>query len=287
LFAAPADAPDAPGVYFFLDARRELLYIGKATSLRTRLAQHRAAKSPGVRLDLLYQQVAEIRWHALASEALAAAREADLIVALRPAFNAALADQGRWNYVAVEPRGDKTLRFALSPAGGKYGCFPHLGRGLSSPPGIACCDGYAALLRLLWSASSRERDRLPARLTRGAPDSVDLAVDETLRAPLHAFLSGTSTRLLSALPAPSDAYLAPALTRDRAAAREFYTFGPHAIRALRLRHGERRGPIARDRIEALLADELRDQIGPFELPRPRETSDRLLGRRSHPWATEA
>lgn len=32
--------PDAPGVYFFRGARRKILYIGKATSLRDRVRSY-------------------------------------------------------------------------------------------------------------------------------------------------------------------------------------------------------------------------------------------------------
>src|SRR3989344_4685456 len=32
--------PDTPGIYIFRDARRNILYIGKATSLKTRVASY-------------------------------------------------------------------------------------------------------------------------------------------------------------------------------------------------------------------------------------------------------
>jgi excinuclease UvrABC nuclease subunit len=35
--------PDSPGVYFFLGPRKELLYIGKATSLRSRVRSYFAS----------------------------------------------------------------------------------------------------------------------------------------------------------------------------------------------------------------------------------------------------
>ena len=38
-----AGVPTAPGVYRFLDAAGALLYVGKAGSLRRRLAQYRTA----------------------------------------------------------------------------------------------------------------------------------------------------------------------------------------------------------------------------------------------------
>ncbi len=150
LSAAVDRAPHRAGVYFFLDDARELLYVGKASDLRARLRQHAHAtpRRGELRLEMLYQRVTEVRWEELRDEVSAAAREADLIVALRPVFNASHTGEGRWNYIVVEPvdATSEMLRFALSEhpvpkRGHGYGCFPHLGRGVSSRPAIACSDG--------------------------------------------------------------------------------------------------------------------------------------------------
>jgi GIY-YIG catalytic domain len=298
LSVAVDGAPDGAGVYFFFGADAELLYVGKASSLRKRLRQHARAK-PGVgglRLDVLYQRVIEVRWEALADEETAAAREADAIVALRPVFNAAIAGEGRWNYIVVEsldPDHD-TVRFTLSElpssrAGKEYGCFPHLGRGVSSRPGIACSDGYTALLRLLWAASDTYGRHVPSRITRSAPDLFETEVTTSLRKPLHAFLSGTSDRLLAdlaALQAPRERYFAPGLARDRVAANDFFLHGPRALRNLRTRHGRPAGPMSRAVIEALVVDDLRAAIGDFQLPRPPDAADEMLGRRAHRWVKQ-
>lgn len=287
---AAANAPDAAGVYFFLDAGTELLYVGKAGSLRRRLWQHARARpgAGGPRLDLLYQRVNEVRWHELPDEPAAEAREADLIAALRPAFNAGSALAGRWHYLLVEPAGGDTVRFTLAPeAGGRaYGCFPHLGRGLASGPGTACSDGYPALLRLLWAASAEPGGRVPSRLTRTAPEVATVPVAAPLRRPLHAFLSGTSNRLLDPLVAAGghrDSYLRPGLARDRGAAEAFFVHGPRALRTLRLRHRRPPGPVPREVIEELLAAEVRAAIGEFRLPAPPDPTDRFLGRKAQPW----
>jgi hypothetical protein len=293
--AAARDAPNLPGVYFFLGADTELLYVGKASSLRSRLGQHAAAKSGagGVRLDVLYARVSEVRWSILADEGAAATHEADLIVALRPAFNASHTNEGRWNYLVVEhgDRPENMTRFTLSktePTGPsrRYGCFAHLGRGVSSPPAIACSDGYTAMLRLLWATSRQRRSQFPTKITRSAPDTFQTPIRAHLSESLHAFLSGTSSRLLAELATTlerDEAYLAPALARDRMTAGAFFSHGPRALRQLRLRHRQPRGAMSRGRIEALLAADTRASIGEFRLPRRRDLSDEFLGRRSHPW----
>lgn len=293
---AAEEAPHAPGVYFFLGADAELLYVGKAGSLRNRLRQHARAKrgSGGRRLDVLYERLTEVRCEELPDEDGAAAREADLIVALRPAFNASHAGEGRWNYVLVHPLGvdNHTLRFTLSQqaditAGRVYGCFPHLGRGVSSRPAIACSDGYTALLRLLWARSSSPRSHIPSRITRSAPDTFEAQVDPSARSSLHAFFSGTSNRLLAELVAavePRGGYVPRIPGRDRKAAGSFFVHGPRALRRLRLRHQRPPGPMPRAVIEDLLAAEVREAIGEFRLPTPPDARDEILGRRARRWA---
>ncbi|MFB3098426.1 MAG: GIY-YIG nuclease family protein, partial [Acidimicrobiia bacterium] len=39
----PSEIPDTPGVYLFRDEHGEILYVGKARSLRKRLANYWAA----------------------------------------------------------------------------------------------------------------------------------------------------------------------------------------------------------------------------------------------------
>jgi GIY-YIG catalytic domain len=261
-----ARAPLAPGVYFLLGADSTLLYVGKASNLRRRLASHTHKGS-------LYEHVAAVRWELCDDPE---AREADLILALQPVFNASISTDGRWRYVVVEPG-----CVGLAVDGGDYGCFPHLGAGVTSVPGIACRDGYGALLRLLWAAGPGPP--YPAQLARRAPpDRCDLTVDGSLQPALHAFLSGTTDRLLSELArrtAPLDAYLQTALARDIEAARRFFRYGPHAVRALRLRHGMRSGPMSRERIEQLLRDEVRAAIGDFRIDDSPDPTRGLLGRR--------
>ena len=50
--------PDAPGVYFFLGKRKEILYIGKATSLKNRVRSYFASDVKEKRSELIEQMVA-------------------------------------------------------------------------------------------------------------------------------------------------------------------------------------------------------------------------------------
>ncbi len=290
--SSSANAPNAPGVYFLLDARTELLYIGKATDLRKRLQQHARsqARTTGARLRAMYARVAEVRWVVTVDEEEAATREADLIVALQPAFNAAYTDQARWVFISCRLGVDGVAtRFRLveqpDPAPARsYGCFPHLGRGVSSRPAIVCSDGYAAWLRALWAAAPVRASRYPGRISGPSPPSeFATPVDPQLQPALHAFLSGTSRRLLDALEPrhrACDAYMQPALARDRVAAGAFFRAGPQALRRLRLRHGLRPGPVPRPAVERLVYEEACAEIGEFRLPARDDPTAGLLGARA-------
>lgn len=293
---AAAAAPRTSGVYFLMSRERELLYIGRARDLRARLMQHAAAK-PGrgqMRLTALYENVQTAVWQQLPDEMAACAREADLIVALRPRFNASQVGEGRWNFVTVSthPSRPGIRRFRLTPAAdweGRrgYGCFPHLGRGVSSPPAVMCSDGYTALLRLIWAASSDPGGSFPGRLTRAAPDDFQASLAPRLDAPLHEFLSGTSDRLLIQLvtaAAKRGPVIAAACERDEVIARGFLEHGPRSIRRLRLRHGRRAGPMPRPMIEELLRGEVRQIIGEFSLADLPDPNRDPLGRRARRWS---
>jgi len=265
---AATGAPTSAGVYFFLGDACELLYAGKATNLRARLSQHArqaGTNNGGVRSQALYQRVRDVRRVEHKSADDAAAHEADVIVALRPPFNASLRLEGRWNYVVVTPAGGRPrlslAREPLGPPARCFGCFPHLGPGASSLPGRACTDGYAALVRM-WSATE-------------APPAARL---------LSSFLSGASDRLLDQLPPPDRSYLAPAFARDRVAALGFFRYGPQALHARHARHGVRRVVVDRAQFTQMVETELRAAIGDDVAIVPvDEGAERTLGRRAHAW----
>lgn len=267
-------APATAGVYFFLSPARELLYVGKAGNLRSRLAQHARG---GGRLTGLYERAAEVRWEEHPSEDAAVCREADLLVALQPPYNAS-GSLGGWRWVVVG--GDTFHCVTASASRDRYGCFPHLGPGQGSRPGVACTDGYPALLRLLWAAAGAAP--YPGALGRGCPERVDVPVADDLRRPLHDLLTGTSRRLLDLVAARLDhrePFEQPALRRDLEAAGAFFDHGPRSLRALRRRHGLAAGPVTREQFTEALQAEVRALLGDDTVfPTPPDES--LLGGRN-------
>ena len=82
---------ERPGVYQMLDARENVLYIGKAKNLRKRLNSYRVANPDRLarRHLRLLRLVARIELLECANEAEALAKEAELLLALKPQFNRA------------------------------------------------------------------------------------------------------------------------------------------------------------------------------------------------------
>lgn len=94
--------PDAPGVYLWKDAAGQVLYIGKADSLRTRLKWYfgdEAAAHP--RLVALRDRIADVDTIVVSSRAQALLLENNLIKEHQPRFNVNLRDDKRYPWLAV------------------------------------------------------------------------------------------------------------------------------------------------------------------------------------------
>ncbi len=88
--------PDGPGVYLFYDKRDELLYVGKARSIRKRVASHFSGGEPR-----LTSRIERIDTLVTANEAEALLTEQSFIKRHRPRFNIRLRDDKSYPYVAV------------------------------------------------------------------------------------------------------------------------------------------------------------------------------------------
>lgn len=96
--------PDTPGVYFFLDKRKKVLYIGKATSLRDRMRSYFSpdlAATRGPIIVAMIERVASIDWRQTDSVLEALILEANLIRTYKPEANTDLKDDKSWNYVVI------------------------------------------------------------------------------------------------------------------------------------------------------------------------------------------
>lgn len=106
-----AGVPAEPGVYRFLDAAGALLYIGKAGSLRRRLAQYRTAgrKKRERKRRALVKAAASITWELCESDLAASLRELRLIQTLRPRRNISGAFSFMYPFIGLRVEGHETF----------------------------------------------------------------------------------------------------------------------------------------------------------------------------------
>ena len=94
--------PDAPGSYQFVDAEGRVLYVGKAKSLRSRLANYFAdPASLPPRTAQLVEAADHVEWVVVGSEVEALMLEYSLIQAHQPRFNVRLKDDKSYPWLAV------------------------------------------------------------------------------------------------------------------------------------------------------------------------------------------
>ncbi|MGW4197035.1 excinuclease ABC subunit UvrC [Streptomyces sp. NPDC005004] len=98
----PGDIPDSPGVYRFRDEHRRVIYVGKAKSLRQRLAnyfQDLANLHPRTRS--MVTTAASVEWTVVSTEVEALQLEYSWIKEYDPRFNVKYRDDKSYPYLAV------------------------------------------------------------------------------------------------------------------------------------------------------------------------------------------
>ncbi len=83
-----AGAPAGPGVYLFRDRNEQVLYVGRARSLKQRLGSYFRSERQRPAVEAALGVVARIEWRQLGSELEAALEELRLLRELRPPANA-------------------------------------------------------------------------------------------------------------------------------------------------------------------------------------------------------
>jgi excinuclease ABC subunit C len=96
-----AALPAQPGVYLFRDARDDVLYVGKAKSLRSRVRSYFRGGDARQGLEQMVARVERIEVIVTQSEAEGLHLEQNLIKRHRPPFNVRLRDDKSYPYIAV------------------------------------------------------------------------------------------------------------------------------------------------------------------------------------------
>jgi excinuclease ABC subunit C len=100
----PADQrrklPDEPGVYLFRDRRGKVIYVGKAKSIKARVASHFSNPSTRAGRDLI-PMIDQIEALVVHTEAEALLAEQNFIKQYKPRFNIRLRDDKSYPYIAI------------------------------------------------------------------------------------------------------------------------------------------------------------------------------------------
>ncbi|PZU47460.1 MAG: excinuclease ABC subunit C [Sphingomonas sp.] len=91
-----------PGVYRMLDEREQVLYVGKARSLKNRVTNYTQVARLPRRLQRMVSQTRRMEIVVTRSEAEALLLEAQLIKRFRPAYNVLLRDDKSFPFIALE-----------------------------------------------------------------------------------------------------------------------------------------------------------------------------------------
>ena len=93
--------PDAPGIYFFYTSQKELIYIGKATSLRDRVGSYFVGKRTDRPIERFVSKIVSIRVEKTDSVLEAIIAEANAIRKHHPKYNVLGKDGKSWNYLVI------------------------------------------------------------------------------------------------------------------------------------------------------------------------------------------
>ena len=126
-----ASLPKRPGVYRMYGAGQELLYVGKARSLKDRVGTYFAARNVDPKVQALVQQIGAIEVTVTNSETEALLLEYNLIKAHKPRFNIVLRDDKSFPYIHLYVEHEfprlEFYRGSRSAPGRYFGPFPNAG----------------------------------------------------------------------------------------------------------------------------------------------------------------
>ncbi len=236
--------PDRPGVYRMMNAAGDILYVGKARSLKKRVTNYAQGRGHTNRIGRMIRETDTMEFVVTRTETEALLLEANLIKRLRPRFNVLLRDDKSFPYIVLTrdhaAPGIFKHRGARSRKGDYFGPFASagaVGRTINSLQ-------RAFLLRTCTDSmyEGRTRPCLLYQIKRcSAPCTGEISIDDYGRLVDQArdFLSGRSQKvqnaMADAMQEASDAldFERAALFRDRLAAlshvQSHQGINPHGI----------------------------------------------------------
>ena len=109
--------PASPGVYFYKDKSGEVIYIGKAARLKSRVRQYfQNSRQRDPKTEALIREIDDLEWVEVESELDALFLEAELIRRYLPRYNILLRDDKALAYVRIDYDSDyPTVSFTRRP----------------------------------------------------------------------------------------------------------------------------------------------------------------------------
>ena len=182
------EVPNEPGVYVFRNSSGKVIYVGKAKSLRKRLAsyfQPSRLRSADPKLRSLIKSIAQYELHPVKSESEALLLESRLIKQYSPRYNVALRDDKRFLLIAIdvaEPFPRPVLTRIKREDGRLYfGPFPRAGAARQTVRFLSAFFGLRACSPRIPDEQTRMHcaDRIVRRCSR--PCTGDVSADEYRR----------------------------------------------------------------------------------------------------------
>ena len=115
--------PTFPGVYRFMDDRGEIIYIGKAKNLRSRVRSYfQKSKSQSPKNLTMIRHISDLEWIVVRSEVEALLTEANLIKQHSPRYNVMMKDDKSFPFIRItnEPYPQVLLTRKIVKDGSKY-----------------------------------------------------------------------------------------------------------------------------------------------------------------------